>query len=463
MKEENKLFDIFISHASEDKVKLVRHLAKLLQEEHLSVWYDEHTLLPGDSLRKSIDNGLKKSSYGIVVLSPSFFGKQWPEWELNGLVQIQNTSENNRIIPIWHNIDHEDVMKYSPALADIIAIKSDLGIDYVVKQILNVVRPKVPSLVHARSILQELGYSPPPPTDEWWLDVIEYDGSDSNIFDWSFHVGFLPKDPLKRGEVLAKKAVQRKWQEIVVEENISQATNPERLIDVIESVPGAFDLLKESINYTICYAPQITIKGFEGPFESQIEKLYKIDVERHEKNASSNSGTALTIHEKPPSCSIEYALRDPNFGFYEPASVTCQFVQGELMGPSPKIFDHFDYLVWLLSRDSNWLPQSIKIYLLDGFLDWNVWPWYDTPRRSTEDMKKTDVTGALWKQMHNAAKENTDFKMNDDCMRDIYERLGWSIILLDLDDTVEEIARNFIEGGFIESCVDEYREKNIHG
>jgi len=144
--EEPRSFDVFISHASEDKAKLVRRLAELLHEEQLSVWYDEHSLLPGDSLRKSIDMGLSRSRFGIVILSPAFFGKKWPEWELNGLVQLQNSSDNRRIIPIWHNIDYEDVVRYSPSLADIVAIKSELGLRFVAEQIIKVVCPRATSL-----------------------------------------------------------------------------------------------------------------------------------------------------------------------------------------------------------------------------------------------------------------------------------------------------------------------------
>lgn len=81
------LYDVFISHASEDKDSLVRPLAQRLKQERLEVWYDEFSLRPGDSLRRSIDRGLSKSRHGIVVLSQSFFQKNWPQWELDGLVQ----------------------------------------------------------------------------------------------------------------------------------------------------------------------------------------------------------------------------------------------------------------------------------------------------------------------------------------------------------------------------------------
>ena len=76
------LYDAFISHASEDKDSLVRPLAEALRDHHVEVWYDELSLQVGDSLRRSIDRGLAKSRFGVVVLSPAFFAKEWPQWEL---------------------------------------------------------------------------------------------------------------------------------------------------------------------------------------------------------------------------------------------------------------------------------------------------------------------------------------------------------------------------------------------
>lgn len=93
-------WDVFVSHASEDKDPFVRSLADLLKAEGLRVWYDEFTLQIGDSLRRTIDRGLANSRFGVVVLSPSFFAKEWPQRELDGL----STRENNGakvILPVW--------------------------------------------------------------------------------------------------------------------------------------------------------------------------------------------------------------------------------------------------------------------------------------------------------------------------------------------------------------------------
>src|ERR1044072_7247672 len=84
---EDMLFDLFICHASEDKDDFVRPLAQALQDEHVEVWFDEFTLTLGDSIRRAIDKGLSQSRFGAVVLSPAFFSKNWPQCELNGLIE----------------------------------------------------------------------------------------------------------------------------------------------------------------------------------------------------------------------------------------------------------------------------------------------------------------------------------------------------------------------------------------
>lgn len=127
--------DAFISHASEDKEDFVRPLAEALVAAGFDVWYDEMTLKVGDSLRQSIDKGLSQSRYGIVVLSSAFFSKNWTQYELNGLVSKEMTGVKV-ILPIWHKVSKDEVMAYSPPLADKVAINSSFSSrDEIVKQL----------------------------------------------------------------------------------------------------------------------------------------------------------------------------------------------------------------------------------------------------------------------------------------------------------------------------------------
>lgn len=122
---EKKDYDVFISHASEDKEAIVRPLAHALRDEGLVVWYDEFELRVGSSLRRSIDTGLANSRFGVVVLSDSFFQKGWTNYELDGLVTRDIASGGAQIIlPIWHRVTKDEVIGYSPSLADKVALRS---------------------------------------------------------------------------------------------------------------------------------------------------------------------------------------------------------------------------------------------------------------------------------------------------------------------------------------------------
>lgn len=116
----SETYDVFISHASEDKDGIVRELAEALRDEGLRVWYDEFTLRIGDSLRQKIDQGLANSRVGIVILSPAFMKKGWTNYELDGLV-TRSVSGGQILLPIWHNVTKQQVIDYSPSLADKVA------------------------------------------------------------------------------------------------------------------------------------------------------------------------------------------------------------------------------------------------------------------------------------------------------------------------------------------------------
>ena len=118
-------YDVFISHATEDKKTFVEDLVNALREKAVKVWYDSLNIKWGDSLRTQIDNGLKKSAFGIVVLSENYIEKGWTRYELEGLFNIEMT-QGKTILPIWHNITKQQVMNFSPTLAGRMALSSAL-------------------------------------------------------------------------------------------------------------------------------------------------------------------------------------------------------------------------------------------------------------------------------------------------------------------------------------------------
>ena len=132
-------WDAFVSHASEDKAPFVGKLVEALKATGLNIWYDDFTLTVGDSLRRSIDRGLARSRYGIVILSPAFFAKEWPQRELDGLV-AREVHGHKVVLPVWHDIDESQIRRYSPMLADRLGVHSSKGVPAVVQALLQVIR-----------------------------------------------------------------------------------------------------------------------------------------------------------------------------------------------------------------------------------------------------------------------------------------------------------------------------------
>lgn len=124
-------YDVFISHASEDKDDVARPLAEALRNNGLSVWYDEFELKIGDSLRRKIDKGIANSNFGVIVISRDFISKGWTNYELDGLITKAVNGEQT-MLPVWHNVTKREVINYSPSLADKLARSTT---DFTVEEI----------------------------------------------------------------------------------------------------------------------------------------------------------------------------------------------------------------------------------------------------------------------------------------------------------------------------------------
>ena len=135
-------WDVFVSYASEDREAVARPLALLLRQLGLRVWYDEMELRVGDRLSRRIQEGLAKCRYGVVILSPSFFTKRYPQWELEGLTQRELDGED-LILPLWRDVDVQDVRRFWPSLADRNAAKWQDGIHIVATELIRVVSPEL--------------------------------------------------------------------------------------------------------------------------------------------------------------------------------------------------------------------------------------------------------------------------------------------------------------------------------
>jgi len=136
----DKKWDVFISHAHEDKERIARPLALALTRHGLNIWYDEFALGIGDSLQKCINRGLAESKFGIVILSHNFFKKQWTDTELSALYSKQHSTKQKVILPIWHEIEYNEILNYAPTLSDLVALSTEMPLSLLVNKILDEVQ-----------------------------------------------------------------------------------------------------------------------------------------------------------------------------------------------------------------------------------------------------------------------------------------------------------------------------------
>jgi hypothetical protein len=136
-----KKWDVFISHASEDKDDITDKIVKLLEYFGIKIWYDKDIFSVGDSLSKSIDIGLANSRYGIIILSENFIKKGWTEYEFRALLN-REVGKKKVILPIWHKIDKETIEKYSPFLLEKYALDSTKQkLEQIVIELIRVIKP----------------------------------------------------------------------------------------------------------------------------------------------------------------------------------------------------------------------------------------------------------------------------------------------------------------------------------
>jgi len=226
-------WDLFIAHASEDKDSFVRPLAHDLEALGVRVWYDEFSLTIGDSLSRSIDRGLASSRFGVVVISPAFMAKPWPEYELRGLT-AREVAGAKVILPIWHDVTRDEVLTFSPPLADKVALSSSgESRGLIALKIVHVVRPDLFEEIQRRAAIAKL--------EKTQADQAQWLPIDRILLDAPFRHDTLPEDLLIR-----IKTLNRLLEDVLpvpldeTVDNFRRDLHPERELIIWERIASAY-------------------------------------------------------------------------------------------------------------------------------------------------------------------------------------------------------------------------------
>ena len=134
-------YDVFLSYAIEDKIELASELCPKLEQLGLKVWYAGNELIVGESIHDIIMEGLSKSRFGVVLVTKTYFEKQWTLQELYTLMAREQDGQRV-VIPVFHKITPEEVALYNKLLAEKWALTTSLGLDHVVDKIVERVKTK---------------------------------------------------------------------------------------------------------------------------------------------------------------------------------------------------------------------------------------------------------------------------------------------------------------------------------
>ncbi len=125
---------IFLSYAHADD-EFAHPLAEKLKGMGYDVWIDKDKMMLGDDIFKEIAQGLANCDFGVVIISPTYMERKWPQRELTGLLEIEEATRKV-ILPIWKDVTSDQVKKFSGGmLSGRLSAKASDGVDTIASQI----------------------------------------------------------------------------------------------------------------------------------------------------------------------------------------------------------------------------------------------------------------------------------------------------------------------------------------
>lgn len=92
-------FDVFISHAGEDKDAIARPVFVALEKRRIKAFLDEAHIGWGESFTRKINTALGSARYVLAIISSNSIDKDWPTLELNTALALE-ANGHKTVIPV---------------------------------------------------------------------------------------------------------------------------------------------------------------------------------------------------------------------------------------------------------------------------------------------------------------------------------------------------------------------------
>lgn len=136
--------NVFISHASEDKEKVVVPFVEELEKYGITYWLDMQEISPGDSLSDKIfREGISRSDYVVVFISKKFLAKGWTNAELHNALARQFRTNKKLVIPFLVDITFFELLEIYPEFENIFCGDLNNGIAKAAYQLSRIVNNQI--------------------------------------------------------------------------------------------------------------------------------------------------------------------------------------------------------------------------------------------------------------------------------------------------------------------------------
>jgi hypothetical protein len=248
---------------------------------------------------------------------------------------------------------------------------------------------------------------------------------------WTFPLPYENSSGSERGKHLAWTALQMGWSDYASNHKICQITHPDSVHQFIADFPGLPELCIENPGHVACYAPQLTLPEFSGFLGHAFDDEMSRSVDQYRTRSATNDRL----------CDEEWCLRHPQFGGYKASAVAHQYFSGQMFAPKVEGYEQFEYIVWLLSDHSGWLPKNIREILISGSVEWSVWAGGNRIGHTY------DEKGLLHALLH---RSRNQFKFTKSLRASLEKMVDDALTVLGLQSDVQAIADAFIKAGYVE-------------
>jgi hypothetical protein len=119
-------------------------MVEAFSQSGISCWYDEAEIRWGDSIVQKVNEGLATSRYVVVVFSPAFVQKDWPQRELNAVLNQEASTGEVKVLPLLVGSEEEkrQILSQFPLLNDKRYLPWDGDLRNIVNALLSRLRPE---------------------------------------------------------------------------------------------------------------------------------------------------------------------------------------------------------------------------------------------------------------------------------------------------------------------------------